>query len=163
MMMQFLWQGGEAEVLAVLETMPAGGFVNTAPPTLVMYCRLGRLDDARSYLDANREHVHAVLADDTWYSPMAWSMVAEAASHLAERELAGAAYERLVGLAGQSACAGTGTALGPVDMFLAMAAHTTGQDDIARRHADRGVELCEAWGVPLARDWCVRERERLGV
>jgi DNA-binding SARP family transcriptional activator len=162
LMMQALWQDGEAMVLAALETMPVDGLVNTAPPVLVILCRLGRVEDARVYLASHREHVDRALSVDTWYSPMAWSMVAEAASHLADRELAAAAYERLAGLSGQFACAGTGSAIGPVDMFLAMAAHTNGQDDLAARHADEAVAQCEAWAVPLARDWCVRERERLG-
>lgn len=163
LMMQSLWQGGEADVLAALETMPVDGLVNTAPPVLVIQCRLGRIDDARAYLASHRQHVDRALDVDTWYSPMAWSMVAEAASRLGERELAAAAYERLVGLTGQFACAGTGSAIGPVDMFLAMAAHTTGQDDLAARHADRAVAQCEGWGILLARDWCLQERERLGV
>lgn len=163
MMMQSLWQGGEADVLAVLETMPVDGFINTAPPMLAIMCRLGRVEDARAYLTTHREHVDRAVGVDTWYSPMAWSMVAETASHLGDAELAAATYERLVGLAGQFACAGTGSAIGPVDMFLAMAAHTTGQDDLAARHAEQAVAQCETWGITLARDWCLRERERLGV
>jgi hypothetical protein len=162
MMMQSLWQGGEADVLAVLETMPVDGFINTAPPVLAILCRLGRPDDARTYLERNRAFVDQALAVDTWYSPMAWSMIAEAASHLGDRELASLTYERLIGLTGQFACAGTGSAIGPVDMFLAMAAHTVGDDDLAGRHADRAVEQCGQWDVPLAGEWALRERERFG-
>jgi hypothetical protein len=44
-------------------------------------------------------------------------------------------------------------------MFLAMAAHATGEADLATRHADRAVELCEQWDVPLAGEWVARERE----
>ena len=53
--------------------------------------------------------------------------------------------------------------VGPVDIFLAMAAHTTGETELATQHADRAVELCEQWDVPLATDWVRRERERLGI
>jgi len=162
MMMQSLWQGGEADVLAVLETMPVDGFINTAPPVLAILCRLGRPDDARSYLERNRAFVDQALAVDTWYSPMAWSMIAETASHLGDRELAAQTYERLIDLTGQFACAGTGSAIGPVDMFLAMAAHTVGDDDLASRHAQRAVEQCEQWDVPLAAEWALRQRERFG-
>ncbi|MDF1606304.1 BTAD domain-containing putative transcriptional regulator [Nocardioides sp. YIM 152315] len=163
LMMQALWQGGEADVLAVLETMPVDGFVPTAPPMLTMLCRTGRLDDARAYLTTQREYVDRAIDADTWYSPMAWSMAAESACYLDDRELAATAYALLAPLAGQTASAGSGSTIGPVDIFLAMAAHTTGQDDLAARHAERAVELCEAWQIPLARDWCVRERERLGI
>jgi DNA-binding SARP family transcriptional activator len=162
MMMQSLWQGGEADVLAVLETMPVDGFINTAPPVLTILCRLGRVDDARSYLHANRVYVDQALAVDTWYSPMSWSMIAEAACHLADRELASLTYERLIGLSGQFACAGTGSAIGPVDAFLAMAAHTVGDGDLATRHADRAVAQCEEWDVPLAGAWVAGQREHFG-
>ncbi|MBB3044865.1 ATP-binding protein [Nocardioides soli] len=163
LMMQSLWQGGEADVLAVLETLPVDGFVPTTPPLLTMLCRTGRLDDARACLITHREHLDRAVDADTWYSPMAWSMAAETACYLGDLELAATAYELLAGLAGQTASAGSGSTIGPIDMFLAMAAHTTGQDDLATRHAERAVELCEQWRVPLARDWCLRERERLGI
>jgi DNA-binding SARP family transcriptional activator len=162
MMMQSLWQGGEADVLAVLETMPIDGFINIAPPVLTILCRLGRTDEARSYLNANRMFVDQALAVDTWYSPMAWSMIAEAASHLGDRELASLTYERLIDLSGQFACAGTGSAIGPVDAFLAMAAHAAGDDDLATRHADRAVAQCEEWDVPLAGAWVAGQREHFG-
>lgn len=163
LMMQALWQGREADVLAVLETLPLDGFVPTAPPLLSMLCRTGRLDDARTALTAHRAHFDRAIRADTWYSPMAWSMAAEIACHLGDLELAATAYGLLAGLAGQTASAGSGSTIGPIDIFLAMAAHATGQDDLATKHADRAVELCERWRIPLARDWCVRERERLGI
>jgi hypothetical protein len=142
--------------------MPVDGFVAIAPPMLTMLCRTGRLDEARDYRDAHRVHLDRAFEADTWYSPMAWSMGAESACHLGDRELATATYEKLAGLAGQSACAGSGSAIGPIDMFLAMAAHAVGDDDLATRHADRAVELCEQWDVGLAGDWVARERERFG-
>jgi DNA-binding SARP family transcriptional activator/tetratricopeptide (TPR) repeat protein len=164
MMMQVLWRdGGEELILGALRTMPVDGFVAVAPPLLTMLCRTGRLDEARTYLDTHREHLDRAFDADTWYSPMAWSMAAESGCHLGDRELATAAYEKLVGLAGQSACAGSGSAIGPIDMFLAMAAHTVGDDDLATRHADRAGELCEQWDVPLAADWVRRARERLEI
>ena len=139
MMMQALWREGGVEiVLEALRGMPVDGFVAVAPPLLTMLCRAGRLEEARSYLDTHREHLTRAIEVDTWYSPMAWSMAAESACHLGDCELATTAYERLVGLAGQSACAGSGSAIGPIDMFLAMAAHAAGE-------------------------WVRSERERLGI
>lgn len=162
LMMQALWRGGEELVLEALRSMPAGGYVSAAPPLLTMLCRSGRTDEARTYLDTHREHIDDAIATDTWFSPMAWSMIAESACHLGDRALAVTLYDRLVVLEGQSACAGSGSNVGPVDMFLAMAAHTAGDDDLATRHADRAAELCEQWGVRLAGDWVRRERERFG-
>ncbi|MBZ5738712.1 BTAD domain-containing putative transcriptional regulator [Nocardioides mangrovi] len=162
LMMQYLWRGEEAVVLSVLKDLPEGGWIAVAPPLLTMLCRTGALEEAQVYLDAHREVIDAGLDDDTWYSPMAWSMAAETACHLGERELAAAAYDRLSGLAGHAASAGSGSTIGPVDAFLAMAAHATGQDDLATRHADRAVELCAAWEIPLAGDWVRRTREHFG-
>ncbi|WP_345525536.1 BTAD domain-containing putative transcriptional regulator [Nocardioides endophyticus] len=163
MMMQVLWRdGGEELILGALRTMPVDGFVAVAPPLLTMLCRTGRLDEARDYLTTHREHLDRAVNVDTWYSPMAWSMAAESACHLEERELAATAYEKLVGLAGQSACAGSGSTIGPVDAFLAMAAHTVGDDDLATRHAERAVALCEEWDVPLAGAWVAGQREHFG-
>ncbi len=128
-----------------------------------MLCRVGRLDEARAWFDAHRDEVEANIEINTWFLTMALSMGAEAASYLGDRELAATTYERLADLAGRPACAGSGTVVGPVDIFLAMAAVTTGETELATRHADRAVELCETWDVPLAADWVRRERERLGV
>ncbi|KQW53171.1 hypothetical protein ASC77_02415 [Nocardioides sp. Root1257] len=162
LMMQVLWRDGEELILEALRSMPPGGYVAAAAPMLTMLCRTGRLDEARDYLTSQREHIDDAIAADTWYSPMAWSMIAESACHLGDRALAATVYGRLVALEGQAACAGSGSTVGPVDMFLAMAAHAVGDDDLATRHADRAVELCGRWGVPLARAWVERERERFG-
>ena len=120
------------------------------------------VDEARAYLDTHRDAVAEGMDSDTWYSPMAWSMGAETACYLGERALGATAYERLSDLTGRPACAGSGSAIGPIDMFLAMAAHATGETALATRHADRALELCAAWDVPLAADWVRRERERFG-
>jgi hypothetical protein len=53
--------------------------------------------------------------------------------------------------------------VGPLDMFLAMAAHATGQQDLATRHADSALQQCADWDAPLAADWVRRERERFGI
>jgi hypothetical protein len=72
------------------------------------------------------------------------------------------AYERLAPYEGFSCCAGSGVALGPVDAFLALASAAGGERDVATRHADRALELCEEWQVPLAAQWLRGQRERFG-
>ena len=47
-------------------------------------------------------------------------------------------------------------------MFLALAAHATDEHDLATKHADRALELCEQWDVPLAADLVRRERDKFG-
>lgn len=163
LLMQALWSG-ELEAVAdgVIELTENGTFLPLATSRLTMLCRVGRIDEARTWYDAHRDEVERTIDINTWFLTMALSMGAEAACYLEDRELAATTYERLSGLAGRPACAGSGTVVGPVDIFLAMAAHTTGEAELAARHADRAVELCETWNVPLATDWVRRERERWG-
>ena len=53
--------------------------------------------------------------------------------------------------------------IGPVDSFLAMAAHATGEQDLATRHADEAARLCAEWEIPLAASWFAGVREKLRV
>ncbi|HYF72677.1 MAG TPA: hypothetical protein VD864_07635, partial [Nocardioides sp.] len=160
MLMQLLWQGRDEELSYAMTTMEGNTFLPIATSIVAVQCRTGHLDLARAYFESHRDDVDRAMQSDTWFSPMAWSMGAEAACYLGEPGLAATAYERLTDLAGRPSCAGSGSAIGPVDMFLAMAAHATGEDELAARHADRALELCERWDVPLAADWVRRERER---
>ena len=61
-----------------------------------------------------------------------------------------------------SCVAGSGNASGPVDAFLAMAAASTGERQVATRHADDAERLCEEWDIPLAARWLRGQRERYG-
>ncbi|GAA4365744.1 BTAD domain-containing putative transcriptional regulator [Nocardioides caricicola] len=163
LLMQALWSG-ELEAVAdgVIALTENGTFLPLATSRLTMLCRVGRIDEARAWYAEHRAEVESTIDINTWFLTMALSMGAEAACYLEDRELAATTYERLSGLAGRPACAGSGTVVGPVDIFLAMAAHATGEAELAARHADRAVELCETWDVPLATDWVRRERERWG-
>ena len=162
-LMQLLWQGRDDELSFAMNAMEGNTFLPIATSIIAVQCRTGHLDTARAFFESHREDVDRAMEADTWFAPMAWSMGAEAACYLGEAGLAATAYQRLIDLAGRPACAGSGSAIGPVDMFLAMAAHTTGEDALAARHADRALELCERWNVPLAADWVRRERERFGI
>ena len=128
-----------------------------------MLCRVGRVDEARAWHDAHRDEVEDDHRINTWFLDHGAGDGRRGGRYLGDRELAAATYEKLAGLAGRPACAGSGTVVGPVDMFLAMAAHTTGEDELATRHADRAVELCEKWQVPLAATSVLGERERSAI
>ena len=162
MMMELMWQGRNDEMAEIMAAMAGTTFLPIATTIVATQCRAGRVDEARTWFDAHRDDVAAAMASDTWFSPMAWSLGAEAACYLGEPDLGATSYALLTDLAGRPACAGSGTAIGPIDMFLAMAAHATGQDDLATKHADRALELCGTWSVPLAADWVRRERDRFG-
>ncbi len=163
LMMQALWQGQEVSVVSGIELLSQDTFLPLATAYLTMLCRAGRLEDARTYLAQNADDVSESLALETWFSTMAWCMGAEASAHLGDREMAALTYAKLIDSAGRPACAGSGTAVGPIDMFLAFAAQATGEIELATRHAASALELCEAWDIPLAADWVRRERRRIGV
>jgi ATP/maltotriose-dependent transcriptional regulator MalT len=162
LLMLLLWQGRDEELAAAMMSMEGNTFLPIATSIVAMQCRTGHVDEARAWYDAHLDDVADAMDGNTWYSPMAWSLGAESACYLGERELAASAYEKLSDLAGRPSCAGSGTAIGPIDMFLAMAAHATGEDVLATKHADRALELCTTWDVPLAADWVRREREKFG-
>jgi hypothetical protein len=100
------------------------------------------------------------LGGDDWFAMLNWCSAAEAALWLDDHAMASAAYERLAPYAGRSACAGSGNAIGPVDIFLAQAAAAVGEKELAGRHADAAQELMEEWQLPLAEEWFRGQRER---
>ncbi|MFC4784803.1 BTAD domain-containing putative transcriptional regulator [Nocardioides sp. MAHUQ-72] len=157
---QMLWQGRHEEMVEVLRSLEGTTFLPIATTIVALLCRAGRVEEAREHHRTHRAEVARALESDFWFSALAWSMAAEGALRLGDRELGAAAYERLAGLAGRPCCAGSGSTLGPVDMFLAMAAAATGEAALATRHADRAEELCETWRIPLAAQWLRGERDR---
>ena len=149
-----LWQGRGAEVADLIAAMEAGPFPSTST---VVSCllRAGRPADAEQYY---RTHV-VDLAGDDWFSRLNWAMAAHAALAMDDREVAAQAYAKLAPLTGQSCCAGTGSAIGPADGFLALAAAAVGERELAARHAERALALMEAWQIPLAAQWLRDQRD----
>lgn len=153
-----MWRGEHESILAVLQPLVDEAALPTDASVLALLVRTGRTDEARAFA---AEH-EIDLGGDTWFSLLPWSLGAEAAMALGDRELAATTYELLAPHAGHMACAGSGTALGPVDAFLAMAAAATGEADLAARHAEDALALCRAWRIPLAAEWISDQRDRYG-
>jgi len=125
----------------------------------MMLLRAGRDEAAEEYVASHPLD----LSHDDWFAMLTWCAVAEVSARLGDRDVAVRAYARLAPYEGFSCCAGSGVALGPVDAFLALAAAGGGEKDVATRHADRALELCEEWQVPLAAQWLRDQRARFGV
>ena len=156
--MKMVWQGEHEALAAIVRELEATSILPVASTIAAMLCRVGRVEDAREFL-ATREIEMDV---DSWFSPMMWSMAAEAAAYLGVADLAASAYGHLSELRGQVACAGSGTALGPVDAFLAIAAHAVGDHDLAVQHADVAARLCDEWRIPVAATWFAEVRGTFG-
>ena len=150
------WQGRADEVAAELEGLSDG--MPMVAPAVLFRIRSGQLDAAREFYAA-----HPVdLGGETWLSLLVWASAAAISPWVADSRLAADTYARLAPYAGWSACAGSGTAIGPVDAYLALAAAAVGERALAARHADDALRLMETWRIPLAGKWFRDERVRLG-
>jgi hypothetical protein len=153
-----LWEDRVDELVELLEHTVEGPLPVTALHA-AMYCRIGRVDEARAVVAA---HGPIDLSDDTWFSMLNWGTAAEAAVGLGDRDLGARAYERLAPFEHHACVAGSGLSIGPVTAFLALAAWTVGETELATRHADRAEEVCAEWGIPLALGWLQQQRQRYG-
>jgi DNA-binding SARP family transcriptional activator len=159
--MRMVWKGESEPILGLIRAVESSALPLTTV-VAALWCRLGRFEEARSLLAEHEDTLVADLSSQTWFSPMMWAMGAEAAAHLGRPDLAAASYSHLVELRGRPACAGSGTCLGPADAFLALAAHATGERDLATSHARDAARCCEEWRVPLAAQWFAGVRGTFG-
>jgi DNA-binding SARP family transcriptional activator len=159
---QLFWQGREDEMLGAVEMIEASTWLPVTTTIAAMYCRVGRVDEARAYLRAHADGLERALSQEIWFSPMGRGLAGEVALYVGDPALGARVYGLLAHLSGRPLVAGSGSAMGPMDAFLAMAAESTGERELATRHADRAAELCETWEIPLAAQWLRRERDRWG-
>lgn len=153
----YMWTGRNEELAGMMQ-LAEDEVLPMVAATTVTLDRAGRTDEA-----VEHARTHTVdLAQDNWFSMLNWCCAAEVALLTGDRELATATYDLLAPYAGRCACAGSGTTLGPVDLFLAQAAAAVGELDLARRHAHEGARLCEEWQVPLVTQWWRDQRDRFG-
>ena len=160
--MRMVWVGEHEQLVTVIRAIEETSILPVSTAVAALWCRVGRIDEARDFLASRAVDVERAMDLDSWFSPFMWAMAAEAAAYIGLPNLASSAYARLSGLRGQPACAGSGTALGPADAFLAMAAFAAGERDLAIGHAEEAARLCEEWRIPLAAQWFAEVRERFG-
>jgi hypothetical protein len=158
LLMRMMWAGQQDEIVAVLSQLTTVRVMPVETSVAALLCRVGRIEEAKAYLDGKTID----LSPHWWFSTMVSAMAAEAALYTGRTELAASAYDSLSQFRGQLAAAGSGTALGPVDAFLAMAAATTGERERATRHAEDAARLCEQWRIPLAAEWFAGIRKSFG-
>jgi DNA-binding SARP family transcriptional activator len=152
-----LWQGRGAEVLPLMMALQGGPLPVTTLICLYLL-RTGQREEAAAYL---QEH-DVDLSEVNWFSLLNWVAAAEAGLGVGDAELAATAYDLLAPYAGQMACGGSGTHLGPIDAFLAMASCAVGEGARATEHAERATKLMEEWQIPLAAQWWRDQRDHYG-
>ncbi len=151
-----LWDGSLSAVAAhfsgpVIDQMPVGCF------RAALYLRIGDHEAARASIVEDPG-----LSSHDWYSLAEWAAAGEVAAHLELPDLGRQAYDLLAPMAGWSVNAGAGTAIGPADAFLALAAFSMGDTELASRHADDAERLMDRWRIPPVRQWFAGERDRFG-
>lgn len=157
-LMDLVWSDRNDAILAMADQVAQVEVLPVKASLAQILARGGRLAEARELLDSRSPEMSA----DWWFSLLTLSQAAEAAMRTGVPDVAATAYARLAPHAGRPAAGGSGTIIGVVDQFLAMAAHATGERDLAARHADDAVRICTEWEIPLAASWFARVREEFG-
>ena len=121
---------------------------------LVFLLRNGDLDAARA---AHDTYVVDLTRVD-WYAPINQACCRRGRPRAGRPALAAAAYDLMRDRAGETADAGSGLTLGPVDAFLALAAAALGDRETAAAHADEALRLIDLWDLPLCRTWFEHQR-----
>jgi hypothetical protein len=151
------WQGGDAELAAILQAVaaevPGFGF-----PAAAALWRTGDRDGARDLAGT----VGRDLRDDDAYSAFVGAGAAETALHLGDRDLGERAGRLLAPYAGEAVTLASMVVHGPVDLYLAMAAQAAGDTGRAKEHAARAAELCLEWDLAPVGDWLAGVREEHG-
>lgn len=154
----FLWQGRPFEALPGLRARIESGLPLDVF-TVVALWRSGRRGAARDVFEPVQ--LHALIDRELAFSSPLRCAVAEAALYLDDADLGRHAYSTLAPYAGRSSGA-DGLFFGPMDAFLALAARASGDVVAASLHADRAMEMIDAWGLPPARAWLEGLRSTYG-
>jgi DNA-binding SARP family transcriptional activator/DNA replicative helicase MCM subunit Mcm2 (Cdc46/Mcm family) len=144
-----LWRGGAGRLVDAALSLDARSPTDMGTFLLLLLLRAGRPEQARTLLDVRP----VPIADDYFAASMDLAIGAEAALVLHRPDLAADVYPLLAQWPGRPAMAGTGSPLGPVDAFLALAAAAVGERDLATRHADEALRLCAAWRMGPVAEW----------
>ncbi len=155
-LMDMIWSGRDEDLVQVLDDVEGVRVMPIDASVAAILGRTGRVEKARERLLGSKLD----LSPDWWFSTMVLSMAGEAALYTGVRDVAATVYDRLLPFAEMPAASGSGTVIGPVAGFLAMAAYATGERELATRHADDAFRLCEEWEIPLAAAWFTAVREK---
>ena len=129
------------------------------PGLALMYCEVGRADEARVELEfLARDDFAAIPRDSLWSTCLAY--LVEVADVLQDRERAAQLYELLRPYEGRVIIVGSCVStLGASSHYLGVLAHCLGRPGQARKHFEDALALNERIG---ARPWLARTQLRLG-
>ena len=148
-LLMLMWQRRVDEFVLAATGVPADSAAPLDLFAVMALLRLG-LDAAARQLFASAP---TIRPDETYMGMIVAAANAEVALRLGVAPLSEETYTWLRPYSGGVASAGSTTALGPVDAFLALAAAGSGRSAEAHHHAERALAQCAAWGMPRARTW----------
>lgn len=151
-----VWSGQYEQAARTVMDLPSTLPVSSSVAALL--CRAGEVEEARAY---RASHPFELDADD-WFSLLNWCHAAEAAAYLGDAALGEAMHARLLPFAGCNSCAGSGNTTGPVDRYLALAAHAGGDVAAATAHARDADRLCREWEIPVLLRLLEDQRHQFG-
>lgn len=153
-----VWNGSGPDVVEPLIAMARDDALPMSSIVGALLCRIDRVDDAREYV-----RTHPVDLDhDDWFSMLSWCNAAEVAMYLKDPALAADVLALIAPFTGHSCSGGSGNASGPVDSYIAYAHVALGDTAAATAHADRAMELCEQWEIPLVAQRLRDQRDQFG-
>ncbi|OBC00293.1 hypothetical protein A5784_20875 [Mycobacterium sp. 852013-50091_SCH5140682] len=135
--------GRAPALLPVLDVFLRDSRIPSASTVALVLLRAGERDRAAVFVDS-----HPLPTERHTYLGSAFAaMSCEIALDLDRPDLAVDAYRYLRDYSGRMASAGTASAIGPVDLFLACGAAVTGDAAAAAAYADAAADQARRWGL----------------
>jgi DNA-binding SARP family transcriptional activator len=144
-----LWQGRPLDALPGVEARIRAGFPMRVFAVVALW-RGGRREEAAR--EFRPYELHELIERDFAFSSPLWCGIAEAALYFEDADLGRHVHQRMAPYAGRNSGA-EGLCFGPTDAFLALAARAYGDLPAATAHAERALDLIDAWDMPPAREW----------
>ncbi|MEB3034555.1 BTAD domain-containing putative transcriptional regulator [[Mycobacterium] nativiensis] len=150
--------GQARALLPVLGALNEGSLMPSTSTTALTLIRAGEADQAAALVVSRPLDTE----QHTYLGTAFAAMNAEIALELGRPDLAEAPFRYLLDHSGRMASAGTASALGPVDGFLACGAAALGDLHAAGRYADAAVEQARRWRLPRVETHLTTLRHRHG-
>jgi len=143
-----LWSGRADRAADAIEPMLASPYPMASTAATYRW-RSGDTAAARALL---AEHP-VELAEESYLAPLDWANAACVALFTEDPVLGARSRDLLIPWSGSSCSIGSGMASGPIDVYLALATAAAGERDAAASVADRALDQCDSWGVPVVGRW----------
>ena len=144
-----LWSGHADRAADAIEPMLASPYPMASTAATYRW----RSGDTAAALALLTEHP-VELAEESYLAPLDWANAACVALFTEDPALGARSRDLLTPWSGSSCSIGSGMASGPIDVYLALATAAAGDRAAAATVADRALDQCDAWDVPVVGGGC---------